>query len=67
MRARTIRPTRRLQRLVSNSEDVHLLAKGLVAFYDGLMVYLAIGIEGSEVRKIFAEFMKAMGDEILRQ
>lgn len=47
--------------------DAHLLARAVVAFYDGLMVCLAIGIEGSEVRKIFAEFMKAMGMETPRQ
>ena len=47
--------------------DIHLLTEGLVAFYDGLMVHLAIGTERSEVRKIFAEFMTAMEQGILRK
>lgn len=47
--------------------DIHLLAEGLVAFYDGLMVYLAIGIERSEVRKAFTELFKAIEEGILRQ
>ena len=45
--------------------DIHLLTEGLVAFYDGLMVHLAIGTERSEVRKIFAEFMTTMEQGML--
>ncbi len=47
--------------------DPHLFAKGLVALYDGVMVQLAIGTEPSEIRKIFAEFIKGMQQGILRQ
>jgi AcrR family transcriptional regulator len=47
--------------------DPHLFAKGLVAFYDGVMVQLAIGTEPSEIRKIFAEFIEEMQRGILRQ
>jgi hypothetical protein len=31
-----------------------------VALFDGLMVYLAIGIERSEVKKAFAEIMRGI-------
>ena len=47
--------------------DAHLFAKGLVALYDGMMVHLAIGTEPSEVRKIFAGFIDAVEQGILRQ
>jgi len=40
--------------------DTHLLAQGLIAFFDGLMICLAVGFERPEVRKIFAELMKAI-------
>jgi AcrR family transcriptional regulator len=40
--------------------DTHMLAEGLVALFDGLMVCLAIGIERPEVKKTFAEMMKAI-------
>jgi len=41
-------------------------AKGLVAFYEGLMTCLAIGAERSEVKKSFVEFIKAIEEGILR-
>ncbi len=47
--------------------DAHLFADGLVAFYDGMMVRLAIGTEPTEVRRIFASFIKSMEQSILRQ
>jgi hypothetical protein len=47
--------------------DAHLFAKGLVALYDGMMVHMAIGTEPSEVRKIFAGFIDAVEQGILRQ
>jgi len=47
--------------------DAHLFAQGLVAFYDGMMVHLAIGTEASEVRKIFAGFIEATEEGILRE
>jgi len=47
--------------------DAHLFAKGLVALYDGMMVHLAIGTEASEVRKVFAGFIEAVEQGILRQ
>jgi len=47
--------------------DAHLFAEGLVAFYDGMMVHLVIGTEASEVRKIFAGFIKAVEQGIHRQ
>lgn len=40
--------------------DTRLLAQGLIALFDGLMICLAIGIERPEVRRIFAELMKAI-------
>jgi AcrR family transcriptional regulator len=40
--------------------NFHLLAKGLIALFDGLMIYLAVGIERSEVRKIFGEFLSTL-------
>ncbi len=47
--------------------NFQLLAKGLIAFYNGLMVYLAVGIERSEVRKMFAEFLTTLQRGMLRQ
>ncbi len=47
--------------------DARLFAEGLVAFYDGMMVRLAIGTEPPEVRRIFASFIKSMEQTILRQ
>jgi AcrR family transcriptional regulator len=47
--------------------DAHLFAKGLVALYDGMMVHLAIGTEASEVRKVFAGFIEAVEQGILRR
>lgn len=47
--------------------DIHLLTKGLVALYDGLIVALAIGADRSEVRKIFGEFLRAMEEGMLRK
>ena len=47
--------------------DAHLFAEGLVAFYDGMMVRLAIGSEPPEVRKIFGSFIKSMEQSILRR
>jgi AcrR family transcriptional regulator len=47
--------------------DVHLLTKGLIALYDGLIVALAIGADRSEVRKVFGEFLRAMEEGMLRK
>ena len=47
--------------------DAHLFAEGWVALYDGMMVHLAIGTEASEIRKIFAGFIDAVEQGILRQ
>jgi len=47
--------------------DTHLFAKGLVALYDGMTVYLAIGTEAPEVRNIFSEFIDAVEQGILRK
>ena len=47
--------------------DIHRVVEGLVALYDGLMVELAIGTERSEVKKTFAEILKAIEAGILRQ
>lgn len=49
------------------SVNFHLLAKGLIALYDGLMIYLALGIERSEVRKIFGEFIRSLEDGMYRK
>jgi hypothetical protein len=46
--------------------DTLQLARGLVAFYEGLMTCLAIGIERSEVKKTFVEFSKATEEGILQ-
>jgi hypothetical protein len=46
--------------------DTRQLAKGLVAFHEGLMVCLAIGTERAEVKKTFVEFIKAMEEGILQ-
>jgi AcrR family transcriptional regulator len=47
--------------------DAHMFAKGLVSLYEGMTVYLAIGTEPPEVRKIFAGFIDAVEQGILRQ
>ncbi len=47
--------------------NIPLFAESLVAFYDGMMVRLAIGTEGPEVRKIFAGFIESVEKGILRQ
>jgi len=47
--------------------DVHLLTRGLIALYDGLILSLAIGTAPSEVREIFAEFLRAMEEGMLRK
>jgi AcrR family transcriptional regulator len=47
--------------------DTHLFAKGLVALFDGMTVYLAIGTEPPEVRKIFAGFIDVVERGILRE
>jgi AcrR family transcriptional regulator len=47
--------------------DMDLVTKGLVAFYDGLMVNLAVGIERSEVRNVFSEFTKILEDGMHRK
>jgi hypothetical protein len=47
--------------------DAHLFAEGLVALYDDMMVHLAIGTEPSEGRRIFAGFVDAVEQRILRQ
>jgi hypothetical protein len=40
--------------------DISLFAESLVAFYDGMIVRLAIGTEGPEVRKIFTAFIESV-------
>lgn len=47
--------------------NIRLFTEGLGALYDGLMVYLAIGFERSEVRKIFPEFMRALEEGMLQK
>jgi AcrR family transcriptional regulator len=47
--------------------DAHLLTKGLIALYDGLVQSLAIGTSQSEVTLIFTEFLRAMEQGMLRK
>jgi AcrR family transcriptional regulator len=47
--------------------NIDLVTRGLIAFYDGLMVNLAVGFERSEVRKVFSEFTRVLEDGMLRK